>query len=490
MVEAETSSQGTCGASEDFEVGVDKSIHFDNLVTALKSAATSTNGGITAYSADNTTRQLSYNELLRTAQTNAARLQHRVSKPLASTVVLLHFEDTLDSIVWYWTVLLAGGIPVTTGPSMLSQDSAERVKHLEHLRKTLKGPLCITRHSLAQPFTELATDQRIDTHAVEDIIKEPYTSLTPISQMKASPSALAAIMLTSGSSGNAKAVPLSHFQILAALRGKIEGASRENPGRPYMSWVFMDHVANLIHIHLAAVVAGVSQIQVTPSAVIIDPLNFLNLLSRHRVFRSFAPHFLLAKLLKQLQSGDNSGQLDADLNLDGLLLDTGGEANVTKVCTKLCKLLSQYGAPADVLRPSFGMTETCAGCTVNPHFPSYEDSHGHEFASLGHCTTGTSMRVTKLVGSGLADPGERGNLELCGETVFKGYYNNEAENAKVFYDGWFRTGDLAYLDDRGYLFLDGRTKEASTAKKHLSLFYDSTDRFTDDQHQRCQVSPV
>ncbi|RPJ21996.1 MAG: hypothetical protein EHM26_02445 [Desulfobacteraceae bacterium] len=57
-------------------------------------------------------------------------------------------------------------------------------------------------------------------------------------------------------------------------------------------------------------------------------------------------------------------------------------------------------------------------------------------------------------------PGEEGELVLKGPGVFTGYYNNPEENKKVFTrDGFFRTGDLARIDEKGYITLTGRIKE-------------------------------
>jgi len=57
-------------------------------------------------------------------------------------------------------------------------------------------------------------------------------------------------------------------------------------------------------------------------------------------------------------------------------------------------------------------------------------------------------------------PGEEGELVLKGPGVFTGYYNNPEENKKVFTkDGFFRTGDLARINEKGYITLTGRIKE-------------------------------
>jgi acyl-CoA synthetase (AMP-forming)/AMP-acid ligase II/thioesterase domain-containing protein len=434
---------------------------FDNIIDALKHAA-DTAAGIISYSPATAgespaAQTLSYRELLDTAEANAAKLQGlALSKP--GFVVVVHFDNALESIVWYWAVLLAGGIPAVTSPAMFSQNEADRQKHLSHLHNTFNRPLVLTRRALLEPFSEHSAEKRIEARVVDDAEFEvPATTSRRV--FKPSVSDVVALMLTSGSSGNAKAVPLTNQQLFAAFRGKTEAANLRYPGSPFLSWVHMDHVANLVHCHLFAIASGISQIQVPAANVLVDPAHLLNLISRHRVSRTFAPNFLLSKLRRQLEAG-KADTLDANLNLETLFLDTGGEANVIEVCAALQPLLAEYGAPVDLFKPSFGMTETCAGCIFNMECPSRDQAEKNEFASLGRCMPGIQMRVSRLDGNGDAAPGERGSLELNGDVLFKEYYNNPTATSEAFTaDGWFRTGDLAYLDRSGFLHLDGRTKE-------------------------------
>jgi len=55
--------------------------------------------------------------------------------------------------------------------------------------------------------------------------------------------------------------------------------------------------------------------------------------------------------------------------------------------------------------------------------------------------------------------GETGEIVIRGPNVMSGYLNNPEANARSFVKGWFRTGDLGFLDKDGYLFITGRIKE-------------------------------
>ena len=60
----------------------------------------------------------------------------------AGCPVLLHLPDHWEAILWFWTTILAGGVPVLTPP--FSNDPEQRSKHLNHLSTLFESPLCIT----------------------------------------------------------------------------------------------------------------------------------------------------------------------------------------------------------------------------------------------------------------------------------------------------------------------------------------------------------
>lgn len=276
---------------------------------------------------------------------------------------------------------------------------------------------------------------------------------------------VAVLMLTSGSTGSAKAVCLTHKQVLAAIRGKLSGMPLPQ-GSALLNWIALDHVASLVEIHLCALFAGLDQVHVPASEMLGNPLLFLRLLSKHRISRTFAPNFFLYKLQSVLDAA--SAQDTQIIDLSHLLyIASGGEPNDVDTCARLTEHLLKLGVSnKNIVTPGFGMTETCAGAIFNRNCPNIDIEAGSEFAALGTCVPGIDMRVSPIVHaySNTTDmngsPSAEGALEIRGPIVFKKYFNNDEATRNAFTpDGWFKTGDLATIDMSGNLRLVGRSKE-------------------------------
>ncbi len=97
------------------------------------------------------------------------------------------------------------------------------------------------------------------------------------------------------------------------------------------------------------------------------------------------------------------------------------------------------------------MTETCSQIvTLSPEFSM--DKLGSAGKPLFSC----EIRIEKD-GNPCA-PFEHGEITVKGPNVMKGYYHRDDANQAAFHNGWFKTGDLGYLDDEGFLYvLDRRS---------------------------------
>ncbi|KAJ5933079.1 acetyl-CoA synthetase-like protein [Penicillium verrucosum] len=371
-----------------------------------------------------------------------------------SSIVLLHFDTQSEAVLWFWAVTLAGLIPCMSTPFVV--DEGKRKKHILHLQALLDKPLILTSERLLPEFRGV---EGLALHSVESLgDKRPTNPAMNLPGPLKDPEQTALLMLTSGSTGNAKAVPLRHGQILAALRGKASHYG-SRPDDVFLNWVGLDHVASMTEVHLLAVSLGSEQVHIPAGKLSQNPLRFIELLETHRVTSTFAPNFFLTKLRDALAANP---KVTADLSALRRI-NSGGEANVVATCAALTRQLQQRcRTPSDleVISPGFGMTETCAGaihCTGG--FPSVDAKRGLEFARLGTCIPGVQMRVVGK-NNQHAVCGETGELQLKGPVIFTGYYNDPVATAQAFTeDGWFITGDLAWIDDSGSLNLAGRIKD-------------------------------
>ncbi|USW53621.1 Putative AMP-dependent synthetase/ligase, thioesterase, phosphopantetheine binding ACP [Septoria linicola] len=432
----------------------------DTLYCMLRQAAQSEQDtGIMSYPSSDVLqpRKTTYANLLDQCSKNASILQkeHGVK---SNDVVLLHFDDHFDNIVWFWSVLLAGGVPALSSP--LPNDMDQRRQHLEHLSTLFDDPICLMRRA---SFVDFGVCPRLSLLAVDDL-EVQVTGRDEAHDMaipEHDPEDLAVLMLTSGSTGNAKAVEHTHRTILASLNGK-DSVAMLAPGTSLLNWIGMDHVAALMETHLLAVYKNLDQVLVQPTETVSDPLLLLRMIAKHNVARTVAPNFLLASLLKAIKRGDASELAGIDLSSLTQLV-SGGQENPVQLCVELGEELQNLGAPVGVLQPAFGMTETCAGCTYNTLCPVSDLDSGMGFASLGQSVGGFEMRV---VPDATDEPPRtdqsdaRGTLHIRGPMVFSRYYNNPQATKEAFTeDGWFDTGDEAAIDAHGNLHLVGRIKD-------------------------------
>ena len=421
-----------------------------NLFQLLEAAST-TSAGVTVFPPEGkgpATRQ-SYEDLFKGAEADAEKLS-QISGITKESIVLLHFDKHADNIKWFWASIATGLVPAMSPP--FTSDLERRKKHLDHLHRLLKNPIVLTSEHLVPDFLENDKLQMTTIQSLQDFPAKTSNRAQTGEFKDASDTAV--LMLTSGSTGNAKAVCLRHGQLISAMQGKSLHHDNTSEDK-FLNWIGMDHVAALSQIHLQAVYLGAEQYHVQATDLLVDPLSFLRLINDNRISYTFAPNFFMASLIKNLQ-------LETTENYELSCLKvclSGGEANPTETCRRFSELMRKYNAPAGFLSPGFGMTETCAGSIHAKDCPEYDVGKGLDFASLGTPMSGIEMRVVSPDNSPLS-AGEVGELQVTGPVVFNKYYNNEEATADAFTaDGWFRTGDRAYIDGESRLNLVGRDKE-------------------------------
>ena len=106
------------------------------------------------------------------------------------------------------------------------------------------------------------------------------------------------------------------------------------------------------------------------------------------------------------------------------------------------EFLYRLGLPVAI---GYGLTEACTVATVNDLKPFRADSVGRPVPNV-------EVRIRDANEHGI------GEVYLSGPTIMKGYLDDPEQTAEVLQDGWFKTGDLGYLDASNHLHLVGRAK--------------------------------
>ncbi|WP_250494318.1 long-chain-fatty-acid--CoA ligase [Caballeronia sp. GAWG1-1] len=115
--------------------------------------------------------------------------------------------------------------------------------------------------------------------------------------------------------------------------------------------------------------------------------------------------------------------------------------------------------PGVELAHSYGMTEACPSISVNP--PANHDDAARRsglYRSIGRGLPGLLVKVVDVQGQEVPR-GTVGELVVRGPNVMAGYWNKPEETAQALRRGWLHTGDGAYMDDRGYLYIVDRLKD-------------------------------
>jgi fatty-acyl-CoA synthase len=123
-------------------------------------------------------------------------------------------------------------------------------------------------------------------------------------------------------------------------------------------------------------------------------------------------------------------------------------ADQVQALEKLGPVLVQY----------FGMGEVTGNITVLPPSCHSLDDDGMPVGSCGFPRTGMDVTILDDAGNHLP-PGTTGEICVRGPGVFAGYHDNPEATEKATAYGWFHTGDLGHMDERGFVYITGRASD-------------------------------
>ena len=120
----------------------------------------------------------------------------------------------------------------------------------------------------------------------------------------------------------------------------------------------------------------------------------------------------------------------------------------------------------------FGITECAPLVAVTPYYD-------RKYGSVGPAVPCCQIRIDEM---GTNDKGYReGEIQVKGDNVMLGYYKNHKATANAFTaDGWFRTGDMGYLDEDNYCYITGRLKSVIVLENGKNIFPEEIEEYLGD----------
>ena len=288
------------------------------------------------------------------------------------------------------------------------------------------------------------------------------------------PDAMSELLFTSGTTGIAKGVMLSHKNICFDLM-IAPTILRVHTWDIFFSVLPIHHTYEgtagfLMPLYKGAAIAyceGLKHIVKNLSEV--RPTMFLGVPA---LFET-----LYKTIMKNIRKQGKEGLVKKVMALNKVTKKVGLDLNkkllkdILKVFGGRMRVLISGGAAIDpailqffndlgfIAVQGYGLSECAPMGALNPDQHKYMRN-----ASVGHILPGMDVKIV--------DKDEDGIGEIClkGDNVMLGYYNNPEETAKVIKDGWFYTGDQGYIDDEKFIYITGRKKNVIIASNGKNVF--------------------
>ncbi len=268
----------------------------------------------------------------------------------------------------------------------------------------------------------------------------------------------ASIVYTSGTTGFSKGVMLTHNALMVNVKFFVDNLMKDEPGNVLAflplahcfgcAYDFLSQFARGAHIYFLGKIPTPKVIlqafeEINPVIVVTVPL-ILEKIYQSKIVplleKGLLATLIKIPLLNKVIYSKIGKEINSAFGSNHFELLIGGAA----FNPQIEEFFAKCGVRFTV---GYGMTE-CA--------PLIAYTHYFDGRPVGSCG-----KVIEYLKAKIDAPDENGVGEICvkGENVFTGYYKMEKETVEAFDgEGWFHTGDLGFIDDKGFLFIKGRIK--------------------------------
>lgn len=345
--------------------------------------------------------------------------------------IAVQVEKSAEALMLYLACLRCGAVylPLNTGYT---------VAELDYFFNDAKPAVVVVSPQNAEKLAETvracgAVLETLDETGSGSLMGQAQDAEPQFNDVDRGPDDLAAILYTSGTTGRSKGAMLSHGNLLSnalTLRDSWHFTSADR----------LIHALPIFHTHGLFVASNVTLI--SGASMFLLP--------------KFDPDQIVARLPKTTVL----------MGVPTFYVRLSQDARINRKSTARMRLFISGSAPllnethqtffentGHAILERYGMTETNMN-TSNPY-------RGDRVAgTVGLPLPGVNIRVVDMESGTALPDGETGMLEVKGPNVFKGYWNMpEKTRAEFRDDGFFITGDLGLIDERGYIHIVGRGKD-------------------------------
>jgi acyl-CoA synthetase (AMP-forming)/AMP-acid ligase II len=397
-----------------------------NLMMLLEMAASGFGDRVAV---QNGTDTLTYSQLFSAAGVAAAE----ISKSTAERLAVLDVNSLAVPVGLFASAW--AGVPFVPLSYRLTRTE------LEALAARIAPSCLVTQGERAGEFAGLP-----DTTVVsrQDFLERSTGGAAGDADWPMDPDDIAVLLFTSGTTGAPKGAVLRHKHLVSYILGSVEFGSAAEEDATLVS-VPPYHVAGMAAI-MSCVYSGRRIVQL-PS---FSAESWLEVARRERITTAFVVPTMLARIVDALEDAGS-----ADLP-DLRALSYGGGKMPLPVIERAMKLF-----PDTAFTQAYGLTETSSTITIfGPE--EHRASAGSEdpeirrrLTSVGRALPSVELQIRDEEGKALG-PGERGEIYVRGEQVSGEYLGKDPDLDR---EGWFATRDGGWVDEEGYLFLEGRVDD-------------------------------
>ncbi|KAL3526159.1 hypothetical protein ACH5RR_014531 [Cinchona calisaya] len=380
-----------------------------------------------------TGHRVSYPEFTFRVKALATSLQTSIGLSRNDAAFVLASTSTHIPVLYF--ALLSLRIVISPANPLSNQSEISRQINLS--KPTVAFATSATSHKL--PDLKHGTIL-IDTPEFESMMTNPSRELGPTVEANVNQSDVAAILYSSGTTGQVKGVMLTHRNLIAVVAGYYtQGPQRSSPA------VILYTVP---YFHVFGFFYSLKSVALNETVVLLpgrfDLRNMLKAVEEFRVTHiAAAPPVVVA-----MAKGDVRNN---EYDLSCLEAVGSGGAPLGEKVIKAFK----HKFPRVILSQGYGLTETTGAA-----FRVVGAEESLRLGSVGRLVGNCEAKIVDPETGVALPPGKQGELWMKGPITMKGYVDNPKATSEAFdLDGWVKTGDLCYFDSDGFLFVVDRLKE-------------------------------